>query len=70
MLGLAAPGWKKFAKPIPMASETNEAVINQVIDLSVMLPIEVDLPIDTMPHTIVANTNGAIIILMRRKRYL
>ncbi|MNE02065.1 hypothetical protein D3C81_993490 [compost metagenome] len=64
----AAPGWKKLANPIPIASDTNEAVINQVIDLSVILPIDVDFPIDTMPATIVANTSGAIIILIKRKK--
>jgi hypothetical protein len=38
------------------------------MDLKVILPREADFPIDTMPEIMVANTNGAIIILIKRKK--
>ncbi|MND92023.1 hypothetical protein D3C80_841660 [compost metagenome] len=61
------PGWNKFAKPIPSKREINDAPINQLIAFKVIDPKEDDFPIEIKPETIVANTKGAIIILINLK---
>ena len=52
---------------MPKSREISEAPMNQLIALSVIEPKDDDLPIEMRPETIVANTNGAIIILINLK---
>ena len=64
---IPTPVWKKLASPKPNKREMNDAPINQLIAFKVILPKAEDLPIEIMPETIVANTNGAMIILINLK---
>ncbi len=64
---IPAPGWNKLAKPIPSKSEINDAPMNQLMAFKVIDPSDEDFPIETRPETIVANTKGAIIILINLK---
>ncbi|MNE84882.1 hypothetical protein D3C80_1818240 [compost metagenome] len=61
------PGWNRFTNSKPTSNETKEAVTNHAIARKPMLLTALDCPIDAMPHTNVANTNGPIIILIRRR---
>ncbi len=62
------PGLSKLTITRPKASDTSEAVMNQAIALIPTRPTVWLSPILAMPTTSVENTNGAIIILIRRKK--
>ena len=50
----------------PSSSDTNDALTNHPMVLAKMRPVA-PLPIWAMPPTRVANTSGAMIILIRRR---
>ena len=51
----------------PSSSEMNDALMNQPMVLAKIRPSFEPLPIWAMPPTSVANTRGAMIILIRRR---
>ncbi|MCY1433532.1 hypothetical protein D9M71_495630 [compost metagenome] len=61
-----APGWNRFTRPMPIASDITEAVTNQAMARRPMRPTEREFPMLAMPPTKVANTRGAMIILIMR----
>ena len=62
------PGWNRFAKNIPSSSDTRDAVMNHSNALPPMRPTALASPMPVMPATTVANTSGAMIILIRRRK--
>ena len=65
--GKLAPGCSRLTITRPSSSETKEALTNQPMVLAKMRPSLEPLPIWAMPPTSVANTSGAMIILIRRR---
>ncbi len=65
--GKFAPGCSRLTINMPSSSETSDAVRNQPMVLAKMRPSRAPLPICAMPPTSVANTSGAMIILIRRR---
>src|SRR5579871_1636144 len=65
--GKFAPGCSRFTITRPSISETKEALMNQPMVLAKMRPSLAPEPICAMPPTRVANTRGAMIILIRRR---
>ena len=63
-----APGCARLTKARPSASETSEAQANQPIARRPMRPIVPVLSMLAMPDTRVANTSGAMIILISRRK--
>ena len=63
-----APGSNRLTRPMPMDSDTTDAVTNQAIALKPIRPTERELPRLAIPPTSVANTSGAMIILIRRRK--
>ena len=53
---------------MPSSSETSDAVMNQPSALRPMRPTVFASPVPAMPATTVANTSGAMIILMSRRK--
>ncbi len=66
--GKLAPGWSRLTMTRPSISETKEALTNQPMVLAKMRPSLEPEPIWAMPPTRVANTSGAMIILIRRRK--
>lgn len=64
----AWPGCSTLAKIRPMNSEQNEAPMNQPSARLPMRPTERASPMPARPATRVANTSGAMIILIRRRK--
>ncbi len=62
------PGWNRFAKNMPSSSDTSEAVMNHSSALPPMRPTALASPMPVMPATTVANTSGAMIILISRRK--
>src|SRR5215475_1939550 len=65
--GKFAPGCSRLTITRPSSSETKEALTNQPMVLAKMRPSLAPDPIWAMPPTSVANTSGAMIILIRRR---
>ena len=65
--GKLAPGCSRLTITRPSSSETNDALTNQPMVLAKIRPSLAPLPIWAMPPTRVANTSGAMIILIRRR---
>ena len=65
--GKFAPGCSRLTIKRPSSSDTNEALTNQPMVLAKIRPSLAPLPIWAMPPTRVANTSGAMIILIRRR---
>ena len=65
--GKLAPGCSRLTMTRPSSSETNDALTNQPMVLAKIRPSLEPEPIWAMPPTSVANTNGAMIILIRRR---
>ena len=65
--GKFAPGCSRLTMTRPSSSETNDALTNQPMVLAKMRPSLEPPPIWAMPPTRVANTSGAMIILIRRR---
>ena len=65
--GKLAPGCSKLTITRPSSSDTNEALTNQPMVFAKIRPSRAPLPIWAMPPTRVANTKGAMIILIRRR---
>ena len=65
--GKLAPGCSRLTMTRPSSSDTKEALTNQPMVLAKMRPSLEPLPIWAMPPTRVANTRGAMIILIRRR---
>jgi hypothetical protein len=65
--GKLAPGCSMLTITRPSSSDTNEALTNQPMVFAKMRPSRAPLPIWAMPPTKVANTSGAMIILIRRR---
>ena len=63
----ASPGRNRFTRIRPSDSEMSEAMKNQPSALTPMRPTSLASPILAMPTTRVANTSGAMIILIRRR---
>ena len=62
-------GWATVAISRPTKSDVKEAIINQLNDLTAILPTAPpDEPRLAIPETIVAKTNGAMIILIIRRK--
>jgi hypothetical protein len=61
------PGWSRLTRMRPSESETMLAPRNQPIERTPMRPSAVVSPICAMPATSVANTRGAMIILISRR---
>src|SRR5262245_45674459 len=68
--GKFAPGWSRLTMMRPSSSDTKEALMNQPMVLAKMRPSREPLPICAMPPTRVANTSGAMIILIRRRNIM
>ncbi|MCY1456377.1 hypothetical protein D9M71_735950 [compost metagenome] len=64
----SAPGWNRLTSSIPRARENTEALTNHSIERRPMRPTEAELPRLLMPATSVANTSGAMIILIMRRK--
>jgi hypothetical protein len=62
------PGWSQLTRIAPSVSETTVAPRNQPIVFAPTRPSEAVSPIWTIPETNVAKTNGAISILIRRRK--
>ena len=62
------PGWNRFAKNMPSNSDTSDAVMNHSSALAPMRPTAFASPMPVMPATTVANTSGAMIILISRRK--
>ena len=65
--GKLAPGCSRLTITRPSSSETKEALTNQPIVLANTRPSFEPEPICAMPPTSVANTKGAMIILISRR---
>jgi len=65
--GKFAPGCNRLTMINPSSSETNEALTNQPMVFAKIRPSLEPLPMWAMPPTRVANTSGAMIILIRRR---
>src|SRR5436305_952574 len=65
--GKFAPGCSRLTMTSPSSRDTNEALTNQPMVFAKMRPSRAPLPIWAMPPTSVANTRGAMIILIRRR---
>ncbi len=65
--GKFAPGCSRLTITKPSSRETNEALTNQPMVLAKIRPSLAPLPMWAMPPTRVANTSGAMIILIRRR---
>ena len=66
--GKLAPGCSRLTMTRPSSSDTKEAQTNQPMVLAKMRPSLAPEPIWAMPPTRVANTSGAMIILIRRRK--
>ena len=65
--GKLAPGCSRLTITRPSRSETKEALTNQPMVFAKMRPSREPEPMWAMPPTSVANTSGAMIILIRRR---
>ncbi len=65
--GKLAPGCIRLTIRRPSSSDTKDALTNQPMVLANTRPSLAPLPIWEMPPTSVANTSGAMIILIRRR---
>src|ERR1700761_3622388 len=65
--GKLAPGCSRLTITRPSSSDTSDALTNQPRVLAKMRPSLAPPPIWAMPPTSVANTSGAMIILIRRR---
>ena len=64
----SSPGWNRLAKNMPSSRDTSEAVMNHPSALPPMRPTAFASPMPVMPATTVANTSGAMIILISRRK--
>ncbi|MCY1421053.1 hypothetical protein D9M71_366960 [compost metagenome] len=65
---MPAPGSNRLTSAIPIANEMAEAQTNQAMARKPMRPTERELPMLAIPPTSVANTSGAMIILIKRRK--
>ncbi len=64
---LCAPGWSRLTRISPSVSDTSDAPMNQPSVRAPIRPSALVSPICAMPVTSVANTSGAMIILISRR---
>ncbi|MNT16475.1 hypothetical protein D3C72_1515790 [compost metagenome] len=65
---MCAPGWKMLTRARPSSREMAEAAMNQIIARMPMRPTALASLMLARPVTRVANTSGAMIILIMRRK--
>ena len=65
---MCAPGWKILTRARPSSSEMAEAAMNQIMARMPMRPTALASLMLARPVTRVANTSGAMIILIMRRK--
>ena len=65
---MPAPGWNQFTRPRPRNSATVVASSKKMSAFTAMRPIAFMSPVPAMPMTSVENSNGAMIILIIRRK--
>ncbi|MNV58867.1 hypothetical protein D3C71_1512610 [compost metagenome] len=65
---MCAPGWNRLTSSRPSSSDTAEAAMNQTMARKPMRPTALASLMLARPDTRVANTSGAMIILIMRRK--